>query len=134
MKKQPAIIWLFIVAALYDGILGLAFLFASQAVFQWFNVTPPNHIGYAQFPGALLLVFGLMYLAVAKNPIENRNLIPYGILLKVSYCGIVFYHWFSAGIPNMWKPFAIVDLFFLALFFWAYSAIPRHQSTLESAA
>ena len=125
MKSTRAITWLFIVSALYDGVLGVAFLLAGGAVFTLYNVTPPNHFGYVQFPGALLIIFGLMFLAVARNPRANRNLIPYGILLKISYCGVVFYYWFSTGIPNMWKPFAIVDLVFLVLFIWAYNALGK---------
>ncbi len=66
-----------------------------------------------------------MFLAVAKDPTANRNLIPYGILLKVSYCGVVFYHWFRTGIPAMWKPFAIFDLVFIALFIWTYVTLPQ---------
>ena len=41
------------------------------------------------------------------------------MLLKVSFCGVEFFHWFTAGIPEMWKPFAIADTVFLALFAWA---------------
>lgn len=123
MKNKLAITWLFYVGALYDGVLGLAFLFGAQSVFEMFNVPPPNHFGYVQFPGALLIVFALMYFAIARKPIENRNLIPYGILLKVSYCGVTFYHWISADIPGMWKPFTIADLVFLVLFVWAYRSL-----------
>ena len=123
MKGKLVTSWLFYIAALYDGVLGIAFLFGAKSVFEWFNVTPPNHFGYAQFPGALLIVFALMFLAIARKPAENRNLIPYGILLKVSYCGVVFYHWISAGIPSMWKPFAIVDLVFLLFFALAYRGL-----------
>ena len=122
MKRESMISMLFYVVAVYDAVLGLAFLFAAPAVFEWFGVTPPNHFGYVQFPGALLLVFALMYLAIARKPVANRNLMPYGMLLKVSYCGVTFYHWFSAGIPGMWKPFTIIDLVFLVLFVWAYRA------------
>ncbi len=133
MKKYTSISILFVIAAIYDGILGLAFLFAADSVFQKFNVAPPNHYGYVHFPAALLLVFAILYLAVAMNPGKNRNLIPYGALLKVSYCAIVGYHWFSAqGIPDMWKPFAIADLVFLILFIIAYVRIPRRND--ESAA
>ncbi|MHB9025362.1 MAG: hypothetical protein ACYC7E_14535 [Armatimonadota bacterium] len=114
---------LFAIAAVYDGLLGLAFLVAWRDLFGWFNVTLPNHPGYVQFPGLLLIIFGLMFLAVARNPIANRNLIPYGILLKVAYCGVIFYHQFTAGIPGMWLPFAWIDLAFLILFFWAYAAL-----------
>ena len=131
-RKFKGISLLFALAALYDGVLGLAFLFFGRAIFQLFNVTPPNHIGYVQFPGALLIVFALMFLAVARRPVANRNLIPYGILLKISYCSTVFSHWFTAGIPNMWKPFAICDLVFIILFGWAYTVLSERRPARES--
>ncbi len=116
---------LFAVGALYDGLLGLAFLAAPSAMFARFDVTPPNHYGYVQFPAALLVVFGLMFLAVARDPAGNRNLIPYGILLKVAYSGIVSYYWIAEGVPDMWKPFAVADLVFLVLFAWAWAVLRR---------
>jgi len=122
MKKRGMVI-LFIVAALYDGLLGIAFLCSADTLFQRLMVTPPNHFGYVHFPAALLLVFALMYLAIARNPQANRNLIPYGMLLKVSYCSVTGYHWFTAGLPFMWKPFIFYDLIFLALFAWAYASL-----------
>jgi hypothetical protein len=121
--KKPLIVILFLIAALYDGLLGAAFLFRAEALFEWFAVPPPNHFGYVHFPAALLLVFGLMYLAVALSPQHNRNLIPYGMLLKVSYCGVIGYHWLTTGIPDMWRPFVFYDLIFLALFAWAYHVL-----------
>ncbi len=116
---------LFAVSALYDGLLGIAFLFAAPALFEWVGVAPPNHFGYVHFPAALLIVFALMFLAIARNPVANLGLIPYGILLKVSYCAVVFYHWLTAGVPFIWKPFAVADLAFLVLFVWAYSALKK---------
>jgi hypothetical protein len=120
MKKITAVSLLFWVSAAYDGFLGLAFVAAAGAIFEWAQVTPPNHLAYVQFPGALLIIFALMFAAVARKPVENRALIPYGILLKLSYCAIVFYYWFSSGIPTLWKPFAIADLACILLFAWAY--------------
>lgn len=120
MKRSPAIPLLFYVAAVYDGVLGVAFLAAAPALFEWVGVTPPNHFGYVHFPAALLIVFAFMFVSVARRPTENRSLIPYGMLLKVSYCAVVFYHWLTEGIPFIWKPFAIADLAFLVLFAWAY--------------
>jgi hypothetical protein len=111
---------LFAIAALYDGGLGLLFLIGGGAVFARYHVTPPNHWGYVQFPALLLIIFGLMFAAVAWKPGENRNLIPYGMLLKASYCSIVFYYWFTSGIPSLWKPFAVIDLVFLILFVLSY--------------
>ena len=105
-----------------------SFLVWPEAVFTLFGVTPPNHFGYVQFPAAILILFARMFWAIAQNAVENRNLIPYGILLKVSYCGVVFAYWFSTGIPTMWKPFAIADLVFMALFGWAYFALPSRRA------
>jgi hypothetical protein len=123
MRAKRAITALFIVAAIYDGCLGAAFLFASGTAFQWGGVTPPYHPGFVQFPAALLIVFAVMFIAIAMNPLRNRNLIPYGIMLKVSYCGVVLFHWLTTGIPGMWKPFCIFDLVFLILFAWAWAVL-----------
>ena len=128
MKKAGAIPILFVVAALYDGLLGAAFLLAPRGVFNWFAVMPPNHLGYAQFPAALLIIFGIMFWRVAMNPVANRNLIPYGILLKVAYCGVVFFHWYGSGIPNMWKPFAVCDVLFLVAFVLAYCSLGKTKA------
>ena len=125
MRTKLAIRALFIISALYDGLLGAAFLFGSGHLFQWFGVTPPNHPGYVQFPAALLIVFAVMFTAIAVNPVKNRNLIPYGILLKLSYCGVVLFYWFTAGLPDMWKPFCIADLIFLILFAWAWTMLGK---------
>ncbi len=114
---------LFLIAALYDGALGAAFLIAPAWVYRVADVTPPNHWAYVQFPAALLLIFALMFAAIAANPIENRKLIPYGVLLKIAYCGVTLSYWFTAGIPNLWKPFAIIDFLMGCLFVWSYQQI-----------
>ena len=123
MARSLSVRPLFILAGLYDGVLGLAFLFFSPAVFDHFNVTPPNHYGYVHFAAAILCVFALMFFAVAAEPKRNCNLIPYGIMLKISYCSVVGWHWMDVGVPWMWKPFFILDLLFLVAFIWAYRKI-----------
>ncbi|MGI9456021.1 MAG: hypothetical protein ACR2NU_05630 [Aeoliella sp.] len=130
MNVAKWIIALFVVAALYDGILGLTFLFAPTAPFDWFEVSPPNHVGYVQFPAGLLIIFALMFASIARDPIANRGLIPYGILLKVTFCGVSIGHWLLDGIPTMWKPFAIADLVFLVLFVVAWKVLT--QPSIES--
>jgi hypothetical protein len=121
--QHRAISILFLLTALYDGGLGVVFLVAPSAVFAWSGTTPPNHVGYVQFPAALLIVFALMFLAVARDPVKHRDLMVYGMLLKASYCGLAFWYWFSTGIPAMWKPFAVIDLVTLGLFGWSYAAV-----------
>ena len=125
MTTRRMVSVLFVVAAIYDGVLGVAFLFAGNALYRWFDVPPPNHPGYIQFPALLLLVFAVMFLAIATDPLKNRNLIPYGAMLKVAYCGVVSYHWITTDLPGMWKPFCIADFAFLILFVWAWSALAK---------
>src|SRR5207244_6479714 len=73
--------WLFYIAALYDALLGAAFVFFWRAIFRHFAITPPNHPGYVQFPGLLLLIFAWMFCRIARDPVANRGLIVYGIAL-----------------------------------------------------
>lgn len=106
----------FVIAALYDGLLGLAFVFFNSEIFNFYGVTPPNHAAYVQFPALLLLIFAAMFMRIAKDPVKNRSLIPYGMGLKASYCALAFGHQATQGIPSMWIPWAWADLAFLVLF------------------
>ncbi|MCG3179984.1 MAG: hypothetical protein BIFFINMI_02338 [Phycisphaerae bacterium] len=125
MKRITFVRWLWLAAGLYDGLLGAAFLLAGPALFDRFGVTPPNHWGYVQFPAALLVVFAVMFFAVAVRPEANRNLMLAGVGLKLSYCGVVFYHWSAGPLPAMWKPFAVCDALFALLFLWSWLATRR---------
>lgn len=116
---------LFYVAAVYDGVLGLSFLFLWRWLFDFFGVTPVNHGGYVQFPGLLLIIFAFLFLRIARDPDANRDLIVYGIALKASYSGLVFWYQATAGVPAMWIPFAWLDLVFLGLFVVARRSAPR---------
>ena len=116
---------LFVVSGLYDGILGILFLAIPYQLFSITNIAPPNHIGYIQFPALLLIIFGIMFLNISKDPVANRNLILYGILLKIAYCGVVFYNWIQINIPMMWVIFGFFDLIFLGLFIIARKAIKQ---------
>ena len=123
--NNTAIRALFVVAGLYDGILGLAFVFFPAAIFAHYGVTPPNHYAYVQFPALLLIVFAAMFFRIATDPVRHRELILYGCGLKLSYCGLAFWYQLQTGIPAMWIPWAWADLGFLALFVWAWAVTGR---------
>ncbi|MDF1852939.1 MAG: hypothetical protein P1U85_19025 [Verrucomicrobiales bacterium] len=134
MKSNSTIRFFYLIAALYDGVLGLAFLFAPTQVFAWLELEAPNHLGYIHFPAALLLVFAILFFSIARNPVANRNLIPFGILLKISYCGVVLFHWVSSGVPSIWKPFFFADLIFIVLFVWTWRVLSSQSTKAEAAA
>ena len=111
---------LFAIAGVYDFVIGLAFLFFGARIFDATGVPHPNHWAYIEFGSLLLIIFGIMFFAVAYDPIANRNLIVYGMLLKISYTGLVAYYWIASDCPTLFKPFAIIDAVMLVLFLLAY--------------
>ena len=119
---------LFIIAAIYDGVLGLLFLFAPGLAFEIFEVVPPNHFGYVQFPAILLLIFAAMFYRVAMDPVANRFIMLYGVVLKGGYSGLVFYYMLTTGVPSMWVPWAWADLVFLVLFLVSWSYMGRQMA------
>ena len=120
---------LFVIAGLYDGVLGIAFLTVPGRLYRMFDVPPPNHFGYVTFPALLLLVFALMFFRIASDPVKFRALIPFGIGLKIAYCGTVFWYDLTAGIPSMWMPWAWADLVFLAFFLSAWRVTGKRRKT-----
>lgn len=65
---------LFLFAAIYDGLLGLAFLAVPLRIYAWMNVPPPNHLGYIQFPAALLIIFAYAFWLIALDePFAQAN-------------------------------------------------------------
>jgi len=113
----------YVLAAIYDAVLGVAFVLFPLSIYAMYQVEPPNHLAYVQFPGLLLIIFAAMFYQVAKSPVKNRGLIPYGIALKTSYCGMVFYYMATSGVPSMYVPFAWADLAFLVLFVLTYRSL-----------
>jgi hypothetical protein len=116
---------LLVVCGIYDALFGLFVVAAPGALFHLFGVTPPNHYGYVQFPALLLIIFGVMFLRTAADPVARREIIAYGMALKASYSGLVFWYQFHGGVPQLWIPWAWADLAFLVLFFAAWRQVAR---------
>lgn len=118
---------LFVVAGLYDGLLGLAFLLGHDRIFAYFGVEPANHPAYVEFPALLLITFGLMFLHISTDPVRLRPLMPYGMALKASYAALAFWYQLTIGVPALWMPWAWMDLLFLLAFVVAWrSTSLRH--------
>lgn len=115
---------LFLIAAAYDFILGLAYLVAYRPIFAGFGVAQPNHPGYVQLNAIFVIIFGLGFLLVARAPERNRDIIKLGVLLKLAYGGLVLTYWFMGNMPAMWLPWAVLDLLFMVAFLAALRALP----------
>ena len=64
---------LFLVAGLYDLLIGLAFLLAGPQLLDAAGVPHPNHWGYLQFAACELIIFGLMFLSISRDPAAQRD-------------------------------------------------------------
>ncbi len=123
----------FAITGVYDFVLGLGFVFFGPQLFEWAEVPRPNHWGYLQFGAYLLAIFGIMFFTIAYDPVTNRNLIPFGMLLKLGYAVLVGYYWFTTDCPLLFKPFAVIDALMFVLFVLAYRqlGVPATQSSVR---
>ena len=123
----------FLIAALYDGVLGLAFIIAPAEIFAMYVVEPPNHMAFVQFPAFLLIIFAFMFYRIATDPVRNRELILYGCGLKIAYCSLVLVYDLTTGISSMWIPWAWADLAFLVLFVISWRLLGRQPTIVSDA-
>jgi len=119
---------LFLVAGLYDLILGLGFALFYQTIYGWFAIVLPNHAAYVQLPALLSMVFGIGFLLVAADPVANRGIIFLGVLMKVVYSALILGHWLSDQVPPLYVAFAVLDIVFAVLFITAFRALKRPNS------
>ncbi|MGH8103741.1 MAG: hypothetical protein ACREJQ_04385 [bacterium] len=108
---------LFLVAALYDGILGLGFFIGYQSIYSMLNITLPENPAYIHLAAALVFVQGVGYYFVYRNMERNADIVRQGIIYKVAYSGVAFYYWARGGLPHpIFGVLGILDLCFLLLF------------------
>ncbi len=112
-------------SAVMDAVIAVAFLFFLAPVFTAAGVELPNHPGYLQFPALLLVVFAAMYARIAGDPRGRKDLMPYGMGLKISFVLVAFWHWTTGTLPWLWLPLAWIDLVFLIVFFIGWQAVRK---------
>lgn len=116
---------LFLIAALYDIILGLVFGLLYKTVYTTFETELPNHAGYIQLAAAYIFTFGIGFYLVYKDPVKNQAIITLGVLMKLLFVVVVFGHLLLDSVPAFYVPFAIIDILFLLLFLYSQSAIKQ---------
>ena len=119
----------FLVAAVYDIILGIVFGLFFKPIYNSFGAELPNHVGYIQLAGAFILVFGIGFYLVYKNPVQNQAIITLGILMKLLFVVIVLGHLLIDTVPAFYIPFALLDIVFLLLFLYAQTGIRKLATT-----
>lgn len=109
---------IFLIAAIYDFILGIAFFAFYKQIFTYFNIPIPSSPIYLQMAAAFVIAMGIGYCFIYKNLYRNIDLVKLGIVYKTVYSGLVGYFYFANLAHIIFLCFAIFDIIFLVLFIW----------------
>lgn len=110
----------FWIAAAYDVLLGIAFLFFATPIFEWIGIedTLPEYSSYLSLIAAFLFVIGIAYVLIAIGDLQrNRDLIAIGILYKVAYFSVALWYLIDGVYPHIlfFYVFGLADAVFAVL-------------------
>lgn len=127
---------LFLVAAIYDLVLGVIFTFFHRPAFEILDVTPPEG-GYIPLLGSFLFVIGVAYYLIWRGDlVRNRDMIAIGTLYKLAYASIALIFWGIGDIPHIAfaAVFGLADLVFFVLMLECWLYLGRQAVTGETPA
>ncbi len=120
---------LFLIAAIYDIVLGIAFTFFHVPVFDMLGLTPPGS-GYIPLLGSFLFVIGIAYYLIWRGDLhQNRDMILVGTLYKLAYASVAFVFWALGDLPHVLfaAVFGIADLIFFVLMLECWVFLGRRR-------
>ena len=117
---------LFILAGIYDVLLGRTFTFFPARTFAALGISEklPAFGGYLTLLGAFVLVIGVAYFLIVLGDLRrNADLILVGTLYKLAYAATAFFYWAQGSLPNVafGALFGVADAVFFVLMadcFW----------------
>jgi small multidrug resistance pump len=79
---RPWMWYLLVFAGCYNLLVGLTLMVLYHEAFKILGLPKPELMLFVQLVGILVGLFGVGYLMVAREPIENRNVLLLGLLSK----------------------------------------------------
>jgi hypothetical protein len=114
----------FLVAAIYDIVLGVAFFVLYGPLFSALGIELPNNTSYIHLTAAFVFTQGLGYWFVYQDPAANLGIVKLGVVYKAIFSGLAFYY---LAIGELLHPvfivFGVADLLFL-VGFWLFLRRP----------
>lgn len=121
--------WFFLVAAVYDMALGVAFMLAGETILDAIGMDLPPHIAYIQLAAVFVLVQGASYLLPWSDPWANEGVVWVGVAYKGSYAALAAWYLAIGELPSMFfVPWAVVDLGFMLGFLWFLRVAARRRA------
>lgn len=111
---------LFLIAAIYDFLLGIVFTFFHARAFEALGIREqmPQFGGYLSLLGAFVFVIGVAYYLISRGDLQrNLDLILIGVLYKLAYCTIALYYALIGNVPHLIfvAVFGVADMIFFVL-------------------
>jgi hypothetical protein len=107
----------FLVAALYDMVLGGVFFLFYGPVFEMMGVELPNNASYIHLNAGFVFVQGVGYWFVYRNMVRNVDLVKVGIIYKTVYTLVAVYYFAIGQLPDaIFAWFALFDVLFIVGF------------------
>ena len=117
---------MFLTAAIFNWAVGFALAFNAQLLFDLFRVTPaPTEPLFLQLFSWLVIVFGIGYFWVWKDPAGNVPIIKLGILGKLSVVLVALACVVMGAVSWQMMILASADLLYVFLFWRALKTIQK---------
>lgn len=104
----------FLVAALYDIILGAGFFLLYGPLFEMLGIPLPGNTSYIHLTAAFVFTQGLGYWFVYQDPLANRGIVKIGVVYKFMFSALAAYY---LAIGELLHPvfavFGALDVLFL---------------------
>jgi uncharacterized membrane protein HdeD (DUF308 family) len=125
---------LFLIAAVYDVVLGIPFTFFPARAFDALGIREklPAFGGYLTLLGAFVLVIGVAYFLISRGDLRrNVDLILIGTLYKLAYSATAFYYWSQGNLPHIAFAalFGVADAIFFVLMAECYWFVKKETKS-----
>ena len=126
LSKEKSYRYLFLIAALYDFILGFIFFLFTGYIFDHIlNLSSPIYPAFYQASAAFVFVMGIGFYFVYLNMYRNIDIVKIGIAFKTVYTGLAFYYVFVENMPWIYSVFGFLDIIFIVFFVFFLRAVRR---------
>ena len=126
LRKEKGYRNLFLVAALYDFVLGFSFFLFWPFIFDHILKIPyPNYLAFYQAAAAFIFNMGIGFYFVYRNMYRNIDIVKVGIAFKLFYTGLAFFYVFVEKMPWILALFGFLDLIFIVFFVFFLRAVRR---------
>ncbi len=126
LKHVKSYLYLFLIAALYDFVLGFAFFFFLPFFFEEiYDIVAPIYPAFYQGGAAFVFVMGVGFYFVYRNMYRNVDIVKIGITFKSVYTALAFYYVFIGNMPWVFSIFGFLDIVFIVFFVLFLRAFKR---------